>query len=516
MRSLAKNSVLNSSGMAAGMLVLLVATPVYLKALGLDRFGIFTLIASITGPLNILNAGISQATTKFVAQYSAEGDLKKASQFVQTTFFLNLILGLVGCLILYGAAPVLAIAVFKVPIELRDEAIVAFRLGGLTWLFMQVAATFQAVLIGFQHYQTLALHNPVQSLLTYGVGAALLLFFPSLTAVLLVSLAVNVLYSAFWYLKANELLGRTRLFPAWIREHARHTWNFSGWQMVNTIVTLAANNADRWLIGMLLGTSALGIYGIAMSVQNRLVTLIWSLIAVLFPAASSVSSTTGAAEKLLLKYGWAFSLAGIFLYGTLFIVSNDALSLWLGGLVAQEAAPLLRVLLFVAFLGLPSAVMYQYLLSHGLTKWLSFSNILSTVVTLAASWIMIKAFGLMGAAWGAAAGLVLTRPWFHWWVFKQKFCYGKGTASHFSMLYSLQLSGMLAALAAWLVFQVSATGFERPVLRLLFGTLVAFILLGGGALAMERLFFNHLFHWRQLIAGLRPSLGDRTIQTTTL
>src|SRR5687767_5712946 len=114
MRKIGRNAIYNVVGTAAGLAVLLIATPIYLKYLGLEQFGIFTLIASLTAPLAVLNAGVSQAGTKFVAQHIAAGDYDTAAAFARHAAVLNVLFGLLGLVILWFLAPWLATTAFQI------------------------------------------------------------------------------------------------------------------------------------------------------------------------------------------------------------------------------------------------------------------------------------------------------------------------------------------------------------------------------------------------------------------
>jgi O-antigen/teichoic acid export membrane protein len=504
MNRIGKNAIYNFGGIAAGMLVLLIATPVYIKYLGIDQFGLFTLISSITAPLGILNAGISQSATKFVAQYIAAGDYVKAAESVQTSAFLNLAFGMAGCAILIALAPWLAVSVFKIPASLHQSATIAFRIAGVIWLSTQMAQTYQAVITGVQKFDTLALHNALQSLLMYGLGAAVVCFSPSIVSVLLVSLGVSTLYWLIWYLKARESIRHLPVGPRWSSKQAKETWAFSGWQILNAIVGLLGNHADRLLLGTLKGTGLVGFYGIALSIQSRLVTLIWSLLGTLFPAASAASTQENKSELLVLRYGWAFAILGMALYGTVFVVGPDFLVLWLGQKVGLQTAPVLQVLLLVAFVGLPSAVLYHYLLGHGLTKWLSLGNIATSACTVLLAWVFISHYGLLGAAWSGVAGILLTRPIFHLWVMKQRFQFGEGLVRHFSLLYSSQVSGAIAIGFAWFIYQ-RGLFVSNLYIRIGLGAMLVPLVSLAAMFLLERLVFGHFFPIKKILENLLES-----------
>src|ERR1700732_1001665 len=67
-RLLAKNSLWNLVGWGAPLLVALAGIPLLIKGLGIERFGVLTLIWMGIGYFSLLDIGLGQALTKLVAE----------------------------------------------------------------------------------------------------------------------------------------------------------------------------------------------------------------------------------------------------------------------------------------------------------------------------------------------------------------------------------------------------------------------------------------------------------------
>jgi O-antigen/teichoic acid export membrane protein len=194
-----KNSSWNLLAYVAGAVAVFVATPLYIRFLGLEQFGFFIIVFAVAIPLGVLNAGMAQATTKYLAEFHAVGETRRATVLAGTTLFLNLLPGLLGFFLLVVCAHFAATRIFKIAPHLHTEAVWAIRLAGAIWCCNQLSVTFQAIVTAAQDYRTLALGTILRSALTYGGGVILLAFSPHLDGLIAFNLAVALIFIANWF-----------------------------------------------------------------------------------------------------------------------------------------------------------------------------------------------------------------------------------------------------------------------------------------------------------------------------
>ena len=501
-RRLATNSAWSATGFLGGTLVLLFTTPIYIHFLGTERFGLFSLLVAITAPLGILNAGLAQATTKYVAQFGGSEMWSNAARMIETTMVFNLAWGLCGALLLWFGAPWIGATLFHLAPDMFTEAVWAFRVTGVIWLLSQVLGTYQAAITGLQDFRSLTLVQLAQQAVTYGSGSVVLLFVPRVWAVLLPQIIVAIVLIGFWFGFIRRRIPQIRWSPRWDEKSARLSIRFSSWQVVNSITATAADQADRLVLGGVVDTAAVGYYSVAATAQARLVGLVWTVFATAFPAISSLSASSGQSERLILDYGWKISLFAGCLYSTLFVIGPEFLQIWLGNSVAQHAAPMLRVLMAVALAGLPSAILTQYLLGHGLTKWSTLSSFFTSVLSVTLTLVFVRRFGVGGAAWGGLVGLLLTRPLFHMWVFEQRFGSLLSATRCFWTLYSVLVSTCVGCGIA-----VVAHKMLRETCGLYTGFVVSAVVVPLIIVAVMVLLEGTLMGHRRYVKDLQSDLG---------
>src|SRR2546428_13950762 len=84
-----------------------VLAPVVILALGPAGYGTWTLIASLTGYINLLALGVPMACVRYLAGHVAEGDARQMNKVIGSCAGLYLLMGAAALVIRAGgAAPV--------------------------------------------------------------------------------------------------------------------------------------------------------------------------------------------------------------------------------------------------------------------------------------------------------------------------------------------------------------------------------------------------------------------------
>ncbi|MBM3312230.1 MAG: hypothetical protein FJY80_12070, partial [Candidatus Aminicenantes bacterium] len=79
---MADATVLNLTGYVAPMVVGFLAIPFLIRWLGVDRFGVLSLIWVLAGYFAVFDLGLGLATTKFVAEALGRGDTKDIAKII--------------------------------------------------------------------------------------------------------------------------------------------------------------------------------------------------------------------------------------------------------------------------------------------------------------------------------------------------------------------------------------------------------------------------------------------------
>src|SRR5262245_26449966 len=103
-RNILTNATANWLGFAGQVIVAFFLTPVLNQALGLDRYGIWSLVESILAYLVLLDFGIGASVVRFVAKFETTQDYQQVNRVFSTSICLFAAAGLLALVLTVTAA----------------------------------------------------------------------------------------------------------------------------------------------------------------------------------------------------------------------------------------------------------------------------------------------------------------------------------------------------------------------------------------------------------------------------
>ncbi|HVG18939.1 MAG TPA: oligosaccharide flippase family protein, partial [Blastocatellia bacterium] len=119
--SIARNTLINLTAQIIPPIVAVVALPFIVRGLGIEEFGVLSIIWIILSYSGFLELGLGRALTKFVAEYIEQREEQKIAQAVWTTLTFQSFLGVVVGLVLIAVTPLL-VRGLGIPPALAGEA----------------------------------------------------------------------------------------------------------------------------------------------------------------------------------------------------------------------------------------------------------------------------------------------------------------------------------------------------------------------------------------------------------
>src|SRR4051812_16528531 len=138
---------------ASQPLLMLVATPFLLRHLGVQQYGVWMLVNSITATASGLGGGFGDGATKYVATYRGRGDNAGAIRSLAAVLIVHSAFGLISALAMICLAPWLIGHVFAVQPALREVGTAAVRISAALLLLRFVESVFVAAIRGCEHYR---------------------------------------------------------------------------------------------------------------------------------------------------------------------------------------------------------------------------------------------------------------------------------------------------------------------------------------------------------------------------
>lgn len=401
-RLLARSAIWNLAGMAAPVLVALVAIPLLIEGMGKERFGLLAIIWMGVGYFSLFDLGLGRALTKLVSERLGRNEQSELGPLIWTAFILLALLGLIGASVLIVLSPLLVTGLLLVPEVLHDEAIAAFRILAIGVPIVIITAGLVGILEAHQRFRVIAQIRIPLGVLTFAGPLLTLQFTPSIawaTTVLLVSRAVAMLTYYWAASRVSEVLRKPRRID---RTQVKPLLGFGGWLTVTNIIGPLMTYMDRFFIGAKLGLSAVTYYVTPYEILARMQMLPHAIMGVMFPAMSTAYGSDAQRLSVIYMNGskvlyWAMLpvLAAAFLLGP------EALTVWLGEEFRNASTPVVHWLAAGWMINVLARPAFTVLQAVGRPDLVAKTHLAELVPYLGILWWLAGSYGIAGvaAAW---------------------------------------------------------------------------------------------------------------------
>jgi O-antigen/teichoic acid export membrane protein len=381
---------------------MLLAAPFLIHRLGLSQYGMWMLASATVGAAGLLSTGFGDATIRYASLFRGRGDWFRVNQVVGGTILINLVLSTAVALMLWAFSPYAVHHWFKIEPELQNACVKALQVGSALLVVRSIDSVFVNVLRAFEQYRP-AVEIAVCVRATTIIAAVWLVAkgqgVVSIMVATLVTATVGMILQA---MAVRARVGPVPLLPAWHRNALSGLLSFGSFSWLQGLSGIVFNQADRLIIGALLGTSAVAYYSICAQAAQPIHGLVASGLHFLFPHLSARNSSANrtALQPLISTAFWLNAVLVLSLSIPVVLLSKPLLTLWMGPAFAHHAWLILTVLaISFGLLGLNVTGHYT-LLALGEAQYVTCLNLLAGAITLIAIGALIPRFGLVGAAAG--------------------------------------------------------------------------------------------------------------------
>jgi len=425
-------------------------TPLILAKIGLEGYGIWTLLFSISGPINTVGASFGLAYAKFTAEHDARRDYAGLNQLLGSAILLIGGFAAVALAVLCLArVPILR--VLGVPEATLEAAGQALVLVAITVLLQLSVGCVTQVAAGLQRtdlrYKAIILSSVI-----YFVGAIVLLQRGwGLLGLGLSYLAGEAVAIGLCWLACRRICPPLRLSPLQsTHQGIRKVFSLGGRFQLLQFLTQTSSVSFSMLVSALLGPASLGTYQLAQRLIRLGETGANAILAPMMPAFASLHSggERQRAEALYRHGSRAVFAAALVSFGFLAIFADGVITAWTN----QDhplAAWTLRVVAVAFLVKQLTGMSTQSLRGQGRLR-LEYRY---SVVTVAVLWgTVIPAYlllGYQGMVLSAAFGLTAGSVWFLR-DFQREEGVPFGSFFREVVLRPLLVLGPLMAVVAWL------------------------------------------------------------------
>ena len=387
----------NLVGTALPLAVAIGAVPFLLSRIGVERFGILSLVWVLIGYFSLFDLGIGRALTKLVAERVDDQRREELVSLCSTGTALVLVVGLAGAVVIGLLACFPGLWLARLPAALHAESVTTLVLVAVSVPAVVGTAALRGILEGYQAFKLLNLIRVPAGIAMFVAPCVTAVFSPRLDLAV-AALAVTRLFFLFVHAKASWEFCPLSL-RAIERRWLRPLLAFGGWLTVSNTVGPVIVYLDRFVIGALLPPAAVGYYSAPFEVVSRLLILPMALCGAIFPAlARSNRNDQGRSAELQQKAFWLILavVVPISVLGAAF--AEPLLRLWLGADFAREGALAMQILFAGFTLNAISQLPFAALHSMGRTRGTALVHLIELPLYVLVLVWLVNAFGLPGAA----------------------------------------------------------------------------------------------------------------------
>lgn len=384
-------------------------TPLLLKYLGVDEFGLYQMVYSIGQYILILDLGIGTVMVRYISEYLARNDSEGMKKFAGMMAILTVII----CAIVVGIGLFIDYRLEDIFTNLTNE-----NYSKSHWMFELMIFQFvitiidhyiQGAISAYEHFVFTKIIGIVKLAAVFGLtilfvylGYGAVGIVMANTIVITVLTIVNALY-AF-----NTLHFKIQL-TFWNTAIMMPAFGLMMAMLLQSVVSNVNSSLDKTILGIMCTPLDVTVYSIAATIITLFNTIPTVISGLFQPQVTRmvVKGTNGSElTDLVISVGrWQFMLCGAFL-AALVLFGMDFLNLWVGGKLSVENMQfsLLIMLLILPFNMVPliQNVCISILNAYDKRMYRSIILVLVCVLHIAITIVTIKLWGPIGSPLGTA------------------------------------------------------------------------------------------------------------------
>lgn len=388
------------------ILVGIIATPIIIRSIGVEHYGIYALVLGFVAYSFSFNIG--RALTKYIAEYRLSGEFAKINRLISATLFISVVFGILGIILICGLAHWYVYDISRLAGDSAETAMQAMFIASAIVFFTLISVVYDSILQGLHRYDVYSKLFNLNSIVLAAGNVALVLAGFGVIALLVWNIAVTIATTAMYFFAVRRLLPNFEFAVGFDRNDVRKIVFFSGWLVGYQIFGNFLLLFERAWVTRKFGLDAVSFYVVPMTLGIYVQNLVVSLLLALFPLASELQNDH---ERLLKLYEKSTKLTCaivVFAALTLIVESNTLLSLWIDPNFAAQSSRLLVLHTLTFGVLAVGTVSWRMMEGIGRASYNFFVVSAMCVLTLVLFFILTPRFGLEGVGAARTAAFSFT------------------------------------------------------------------------------------------------------------
>ena len=387
----------------------LLLTPLYLRFLGLDKYGLYQMVYSAAHYILILDLGISTTMVKYISLYRIQKD--KAAEENFAAHCLAIVAVIIVVVVIIGLILNSYLTTIYRTISAEDAPVAhaVFLILVATTALTIVEHYFQGVVIAHEHFlvqKVVALCKIVGKVL---FTVLFLYLHRGLTMIASVELILTLCSLAFLLAYGFGRLHFRVKFRRFDRNLLLGVFSFMLAIFLQSIVAYVNNTVDKTILGIMVSPAAVAVYAVAMSFITLFNSLPSAFTGVYLPQATRLinqkADATALTDFIIRPGRYQFLICGTII-AVFLLFGREFIALWSGA--DTDAAWIIALIIMVPnMIPLIEAVIEPVLDALGKRLYRSVVLCIMSAVNVLLTVHLVKRYGMLGAPIGTALSYLL-------------------------------------------------------------------------------------------------------------
>ncbi len=366
-----------------------------LNILGVDDYGIYSLIAGVVSMLSFVTNSLVGSTQRFLSVSQGQGNMMRLKEVFGNSVLLHIGLGLVVTVILEVIVPLLFNGFLNIPADRLSVAKKLYQYVVVMVYVSFIAAPYKALLVSRENI----VYTSIVDVLDGVLKVVLVLLLPFIhfdkllmygAIMLLIQLFNLIAYVIYSHIKYEEaVLPQIKSFSL---SYLKNLFSFTGWMMYSSVCITLKTQGVAVVLNKAIGPVVNAAYGIGAQISGLVSVVSSSLNNAINPQLMNASGRGDSTRMwLLAEFESKFSFLLLSMIGipTMFEMQS-LLKLWLGDAVPENAVLFSTTFLISQIIDLLSTGLAQVNKAIGNVGYYTVITYSPKLLVLPISWLLLR------------------------------------------------------------------------------------------------------------------------------
>lgn len=382
--------------LAINIAIGLVYTPWMIKSIGQSDYGLYTLAISVIN-LFIFDFGLGTSVQRFIAKYSAEGDLKKANEFTSIILRLYLALSAIAFIIFLVVYIYLPEIYKGLTVDELHKFKIIFVVASIFSVISFPLLPADGILNGTEKFIQVKICDFIHKVLLVVLMSACLLMGYGLYALVFIS-AGTALFTLILKLVCVRKYTTIRItWGYWDNILFKSVIGFTSWIFITAICQRFVVSLAPSILGIYHNADVIALFSIALSIEGYFFLFANALNGLFLPKVSKLIASEN--ESGIMKLMNTVGIIQIYITGLIFLglicFGKPFLHLWLGD--GYESVYICFIIMILpSFISLPQNIANTTMVAKNKVRFQAMASIVKAIINIVLAFPLCKYYGALG------------------------------------------------------------------------------------------------------------------------